>query len=96
MLGQGAAVSEMGPHRHALHGHIASSAWLGVHAWLLSGTRARLDAFMSWAWDSFSHSRSPSTTLDPDAARIDWGDHGDMADSDLAPDSTTDISAEDP
>ena len=32
---------------------------------------------MAWAWDSLSHSRSPSTILDPDAARIDWGDHGD-------------------
>jgi NADH:ubiquinone reductase (H+-translocating) len=92
MIGQGAAVAEMGPHRHELHGHIAFSAWLGVHAWLLSGTRARLDAFMSWAWDSFSHSRSPSTVLDPDAARIDWGDDADPSE----PDPTTDTPVEDP
>jgi NADH dehydrogenase len=92
MIGQGAAVAEMGPHRHELHGHIAFSAWLGVHAWLLSGTRARLDAFMSWGWDSFSQSRSPSTTLDPDAARIDWGDQGDPDE----PDPTSNIPAEDP
>ena len=32
MIGRGAAIAEVGPHRHELHGAIAFSAWLGVHA----------------------------------------------------------------
>jgi NADH dehydrogenase len=57
---------------------VAFSAWLGVHAWLLSTNRARIDAFMNWAWDSFSKSRSPAIIDDPDAERIDWGDDDDV------------------
>ena len=74
MIGRGAAVAEMGAHRHELHGPVAFAAWLGVHAWLLSTTRARIDAFINWAWDSFSKSRSPAIIDDPDAPRIDWGE----------------------
>ncbi|MGB0113087.1 MAG: NAD(P)/FAD-dependent oxidoreductase [Ilumatobacteraceae bacterium] len=74
MIGRRAAVAEVGAHRHELHGPIAFSAWLGVHAWLLSTTRARIDAFMNWAWDSFSKSRSPAIIDDPDAPRIAWDD----------------------
>jgi NADH dehydrogenase len=77
MIGRRAAIAEMGAHRHELHGPIAFSAWLGVHAWLLSTNRARIDAFMNWAWDSFSKSRSPAIIDDPDAPRIDWGDEDD-------------------
>jgi NADH dehydrogenase len=51
MIGRGAAVAEMGEHRHELHGAVAFAAWLGVHAWLMSGVRQRVDAFISWAWD---------------------------------------------
>ncbi len=79
MIGRRAAIAEVGPHRHELHGPIAFSAWLGVHAWLLSTNRARIDAFMNWAWDSFSNSRSPAIIDDPDAPRIDW----DEADDDI-------------
>jgi NADH dehydrogenase len=74
MIGRRAAIAEMGAHRHELHGPIAFSAWLGVHAWLLSTNRARIDVFLNWAWDSFSKSRSPAIIDDPDAPRIDWGD----------------------
>ncbi|MGI8937396.1 MAG: NAD(P)/FAD-dependent oxidoreductase [Iamia sp.] len=77
MIGKGAAVAELGAHHHELHGPVAYSAWLGVHAWLLSSIRARLDAFMSWAWDSFSQSRSPAIIDSPNTPRIDWGDHDD-------------------
>ena len=49
MIGDGAAVAEMGAHRHELHGHLAFAAWLGVHASLMSGVHQRVDAFMSWA-----------------------------------------------
>jgi NADH dehydrogenase len=74
MIGHGAAVAEMGKHHHELHGSIAFAAWLGVHAWLLNTTRARIDAFINWAWDSFSNSRGPAIIDDPDAPRIDWTD----------------------
>ena len=73
MIGHGAAVAEMGKHHHELHGSVAFAAWLGVHAWLLNTTRARIDAFINWAWDSFSNSRGPAIIDDPDAPRIDWG-----------------------
>ena len=78
MIGRRAAIAQVGAHHHELHGTVAHSAWLGVHAWLLSGTRARVDAFISWAWDSFSRSRTPAIIDDPDAARIDWGDGDDL------------------
>jgi len=49
MIGRGAAIAEVGPHRHELHGPIAFSAWLGVHALLMTGVRNRIDAFVNWA-----------------------------------------------
>ncbi len=77
MIGDGAAVAEMGAHHHELHGHLAFAAWLGVHAWLMSGVRQRIDAFVSWGWDFLGSSRSTSIIDDPDAAQIDWGDDAD-------------------
>jgi NADH dehydrogenase FAD-containing subunit len=44
------AVAEVGEHRHELQGAIAFAAWLGVNAALLSSTRAKMEAFMEWAW----------------------------------------------
>ena len=79
MIGKGAAIAEVGPHRHELHGVIAFSAWLGVHASLMTGVRNRVDAFIAWGWDSFTAARGPQVLDDPEAARIDWGD-------DVAPD----------
>ena len=76
MIGHGAAVAEMGPHHHELHGRVAFAAWLGVHAWLMSGVRNRIDAFVSWAWDFLGSSRGTSI-IDPEDARIDWGDEDD-------------------
>jgi NADH dehydrogenase len=73
MIGRNAAVAEMGEHRHELHGAVAFAAWLGVHAWLMSGVRQRVDAFVSWAWDYFGKSRAPQVLDSSDAARIDWG-----------------------
>ena len=49
MIGRGAAIAEVGRHRHELHGVIAFSAWLGVHAALMTGVRTRIDAFVTWA-----------------------------------------------
>jgi NADH dehydrogenase len=77
MVGRNAAVAELGAHHHELHGTIAFSAWLGVHAWLMSTTRARIDAFISWAWDWFSKSRAPAIIDDPDRVRIDWDEEED-------------------
>ncbi len=74
MIGRGAAVAEMGEHRHELHGAVAFAAWLGVHAWLMSGVRQRVDAFISWAWDYHGKGRAPQILDRSDAAHIDWGD----------------------
>jgi NADH dehydrogenase len=75
MIGDGAAIAEVGAHHHELHGHMAFAAWLGVHAWLMSGVHQRVDAFMTWAWDFVGSSRSSALLLDnPDVPRIDWGD----------------------
>jgi NADH dehydrogenase len=72
MIGRGAAVAEVGPHRHELHGHIAHTAWLGVHASLMTGVRNRVDAFVAWGTDAFSHGRGPQVLDRSEAARIDW------------------------
>jgi NADH:ubiquinone reductase (H+-translocating) len=88
MIGRGAAVAEVGKHRHELHGSIAFAAWLGVHAALMTGVRQRVDAFIDWGWDYFSKTKGPSV-LDQrsDAAHIDWDDaldEGDAPDADDA------------
>jgi len=74
MIGRGAAVAEVGPHRHELHGHVAHTAWLGVHAGLMTGVRNRVDAFLAWGWDAFSSGRGPQVLDRSEDARIDW-DH---------------------
>jgi NADH dehydrogenase len=78
MIGRGAAVAEVGKHRHELHGSIAFAAWLGVHAALMSGVRNRIEAFVDWGWDYFSKTRGPQL-LDrrSAAAHIDWADPDD-------------------
>ena len=82
MIGRGAAVAEVGAHRHELHGVIAFSAWLGVHASLMTGVRNRIDAFISWGWDYFSQVARAAGPRPLDAARIDW-------DEDRAPEPLT-------
>ncbi len=77
MIGRGSAIAEVGRHHHELHGHVGFAAWLGVHAWLMSGARQRVDAFVAWAWDFFFSSRSSSIIDDPDAAHIDWDEDED-------------------
>jgi NADH:ubiquinone reductase (H+-translocating) len=72
MIGRGAAIAEVGAHRHELHGVIAFSAWLGVHAQLMTGVRNRIDAFVAWGWDNFSSGRGPQVLDRTDTARIDW------------------------
>ncbi len=77
MIGRNAAVAEMGAHRHELHGAVAFAAWLGIHAWLMSGVRQRVDAFVSWAWDYFGKTRESEALDSSDRARIDWGEDDD-------------------
>ena len=74
MIGRGAAIAEVGPHRHELHGAVAHAAWLGVHATLMTGVRNRVEGFLDWGWDSFSKTRGPQVLDRSDAARIDWGE----------------------
>jgi NADH:quinone reductase (non-electrogenic) len=78
MIGRGAAIAEVGPHRHELHGVIAFSAWLGVHAALMSGVRNRIDAFVNWGSDYFTESRGPQVLDRSDAARIEWGEDAEL------------------
>jgi len=74
MIGRGAAIAEVGAHRHELHGAIAFSAWLGVHATLMTGVRNRVDAFIAWGWDYFTKSRGPQVLDRAEETRIDWED----------------------
>ena len=41
MIGRGAAIAEVGKHHHEFHGQLAHLAWLGVHATLMTGARAK-------------------------------------------------------
>jgi NADH dehydrogenase len=77
MIGRKAAVAELGPHRHELHGRLAFAAWLGVHAELLSNAGAEVNAYVAWAEDFYfrPHHRS-AELLDPsqvELPRIHWG-----------------------
>jgi NADH dehydrogenase len=85
MIGRGAAVAEVGAHRHELHGVVAFSAWLGVHAMLMTGVRNRIDAFIEWGWDYFSAGRGPQVLDRSDAPRIAWDDDPEPATTAGAP-----------
>jgi NADH dehydrogenase len=72
MIGRKAAVAEVGPHRHDLQGAIAFAAWLGVHAALLTSTRAKMETFVDWAWDYFSKVRADEMLDRFHEEEIDW------------------------
>jgi NADH dehydrogenase len=74
MIGRGAAIGEVGKHHHEVHGEMAHMAWLGVHASLMTGTRAKIEAFVDWAWDGFTKTGGPHVLDRGDAAEIDWDD----------------------
>ena len=74
MIGRNSAVAEVGEHRHELHGAIAFAAWLGVHAALLSSTRAKIEAFVEWAWDYFGAARGDAVLDRTEELRINWDD----------------------
>lgn len=74
MIGQGAAIAEVGKNHHEVHGQLAHMAWLGVHAALMTGTRAKMEAIIDWSWDRFSKTGGPHVLDRDDAAKIDWDD----------------------
>ena len=74
MIGRNAAIAEVGQRRRELHGPLAYASWLGVHAWLLSGYRERVNALGAWAWDYVAKTRSSAFINRPDASHIDWGE----------------------
>jgi NADH dehydrogenase len=74
MIGRGAAIAEVGKRHHEIHGEMAHMAWLGVHAALMTGTRAKIEAFVDWAWDGFTKTGGPHVLDRGDAAVIDWDD----------------------
>jgi NADH dehydrogenase FAD-containing subunit len=88
MISHNAAVVEMGQARHELHGMVAVAAWLGVHAYLLSGIRTRIEAFVDWTWTYFTRARGPQVLDRSDAARINWQD-----DLEERPESSADVAA---
>jgi NADH:ubiquinone reductase (H+-translocating) len=73
MIGRNAAVAEVGEHRHELTGPIAFAAWLGVHAALLTTTRAKVGSVMDWAWDYFGHAYGQQILDRPSGHAFDWG-----------------------
>ena len=72
MIGRNAAIAEVGPRRRELHGFVAYTSWLGVHAWLLSGFRTRISALGAWTWDYVASTRAAAYINRPDAPLIDW------------------------
>lgn len=77
MIGRNAAVAEVGRRHHELEGVVGFAAWLGVHAALLSTSRAKIEAFMEWAWDYFGHARGAQILDRSVEARINWNDSSD-------------------
>jgi NADH dehydrogenase len=74
MIGRNAAVAEVGKHRHELEGSVAFAAWLGVHAALLTSTRAKVGAFMEWAWVYFGGPLDEVILDRPEELQIEWND----------------------
>ena len=74
IIGRNSAVAEVGEHRHELEGAIAFAAWIGVHAALLTSMRARMVAFVEWAWDYFGAASGDAVLDDPGQLEINWND----------------------
>ena len=74
MIGRNAAVAELGAHRHELQGPIAFTAWLGVHAALLTTARAKIDTVIEWGWDYFGRSSADSVLDRTSQANTNWNE----------------------
>jgi NADH dehydrogenase len=71
MVGRNAAVAEVGSHSHMVTGMLAFAGWLGVHALLLTTSRAKVESFLEWAWEYFGN-----VHVDPilDHPKAEWPD----------------------
>jgi NADH dehydrogenase len=74
MIGRGAAIAEVGKKHHEVHGQLAHMAWMGVHASLMTGTRAKIEAIIDWSWDRLTPTGGPHVLDRGEAAHIDWSD----------------------
>jgi NADH:ubiquinone reductase (H+-translocating) len=72
MIGRNAAVAEIGRKRHEVTGPIAFAAWLAVHALLLIPTRAKIEAFLDWAWDYFGGANVDAVLDRPEQVAVSW------------------------
>ena len=72
MIGRGAAVAQVAGVE--LHGKLAFTAWLGVHAALMTGGSNRVEAFRSWAIDFFGKERAPEALDRSGSPRMQWDD----------------------
>ena len=88
MIGRNSAVAEVGEHRHELEGVIAFAAWIGVHAALLTSTRAKIEAFVEWAWDYFGEARGDAILDRTQELQINWDDDGEEPASAVNPTSS--------
>jgi NADH:ubiquinone reductase (H+-translocating) len=70
MIGRGAAVAQV--KGVELHGKLAFTAWLGVHAALMTGGSNRVSAFKSWAVDYFGKERAPQALDRSGTPRMTW------------------------
>src|SRR4029079_11060248 len=70
MIGRGAAVAQV--RGVELHGKLAFTAWLGVHAALMTGGSNRVSAFKSWAVDYFGKERAPEALDRSGTPRMTW------------------------
>jgi NADH:quinone reductase (non-electrogenic) len=52
----------------------AVRAWLGIHASLMTGTRAKIETFVDWACDGFTKTSDLHVLDRGDPAEIDWDD----------------------
>jgi NADH dehydrogenase len=74
MIGRNSAVAEVGEHRHELEGTVAFAAWIGVHALLLTSMRARMAAFVEWAWDYFGAASTDAILDETEQMQVNWND----------------------
>jgi NADH dehydrogenase len=74
MIGRGAAIAEIGKGHHEIHGQLAHAAWLGVHATLMTGVRAKIEALVDWGWDRFTTTGGPHVLDRGEEVAIDWSD----------------------
>lgn len=72
MISRGHAIAEVGKHHHQLHGSMAFASWLGIHAYLMTGTHSKLSAFIEWAEDYFSSGRRLQVLDRSNTGRINW------------------------